>query len=223
MLKHIALITFSVGLGVAAVACGGDDDGDDTSSGGSGGTPGGSGGETTTGGSSSTGGSSAGGSGGGGAVITDCADADDPTMCNDCLTQAEGFGTTVDDLVTCSCAYCATELDACYNLADSAEAEKCRNVVDCGRAAGCKGTECYCGVGVSVADCLANGPTGECVDEIAIAADCQDITDLVDQAVCVQQARDADGSTLNLASAVGACSTGDPGLTPPAPGACGSL
>jgi hypothetical protein len=169
-----------------------------------------------------SGGQAAGGSGGGGTNPA-CADATDPTMCSTCLDRAEELGQTVNALVTCTCSNCATQLQTCVEGADQAENDKCYAVVQCGQTNGCRGTECYCGVGVTVADCLANGPTGPCANEIAVAAGCDGETDLVQQAVCVNEARADANSTLGKASAVGSCSTGDPGLMPPVEGNCAGL
>jgi hypothetical protein len=219
MLKNIGLLTLSVALGLCSVACGGDDDGG-SSGGGSGGTASGGGG---SGGTASGGGGSSNGGGGAG-PITSCDDAADTASCTTCLDQAESFGQDrTDSLVVCSCASCADQLDACYNMADATDAANCRAVVECGQAAGCKGTECYCGVGVAIADCVSTGGTGDCKEEIAVAAGCENEATPTDEAACVAAARAEAGSAVALASAVGECTTGDPQLDPPAPGNCAGL
>lgn len=163
------------------------------------------------------------GTGGGNGAAAACDMSADPTACGTCLDTAQSLGQTLDALVTCTCQYCYNELQACYQGPDDAENAKCRAVVECGQTNGCKGTECYCGVGVDINTCLMNGPMGPCRNEIVTAAGCEGSADAASEAVCVQMARSTAGSTLANASAVGACSTGDPGLMPPAEGHCANM
>lgn len=155
-----------------------------------------------------------------GSHSTQCMGAEDTTKCTTCLDTAEMMNQTINDLVICSCKNCADELAACFQGPDATENAKCQAVVLCAQMTGCAGTECYCGVGVTLADCLNTGPMGPCKDEIAKAAACDTITDPVMQATCVSTARAMAGSTLQKASAVGDCATGDPAQMPPVVGAC---
>jgi hypothetical protein len=53
---------------------------------------------------------------------------------------------------------------------NSCQDAACQSVLACGIRTGCKGTDCYCGVGVAVADCLNTGASGPCMNEIVAAS-----------------------------------------------------
>ncbi len=127
-------------------------------------TAGGTGGMTTggTGGMTAggTGGMNAGGTGGMNAGGTGGGGGGDPTAM--CIADAAAMNRT-GACTECGCMKCLDKIDACQD-------ELCANVVACGQMHGCKGRDCYCGVGVDAIMCAVNGATGPCMMEIATAA-----------------------------------------------------
>jgi hypothetical protein len=101
-----------------------------------------------------TGGMTAGGTGGGGG-----GGGDATAMC---IADAAAMGRT-GACTECGCMKCLDKINDCQD-------DLCANVVACGQMNGCKGRDCYCGVGVDALMCAINGATGPCMMEIATAA-----------------------------------------------------
>lgn len=147
----------------------------------------------------------------------------DQDACTQCGQSAQQLGMTMDALTSCACNHCAVQLGACFQSAtreangDAKRDELCRAVVQCALTSGCAGTDCYCGKGVTLANCLSAPAAGPCAQQIATAAGCATVTD----AVCVATAQANADSAVGRAFAVGQCTTGDPassvvGNCPPA-------
>jgi hypothetical protein len=147
----------------------------------------------------------------------------DKDACTQCAATADQLGLSSNPLTACSCNKCAAQLGSCFQsgprgeMGGSAERDaKCQAIVECALSTGCAGTDCYCGVGKALATCLNEknmDATGPCAKQIEDAAGCgpQD-------RACVATAQFNAASPVALAYAVGVCVTGDPTMTPPAPG-----
>jgi hypothetical protein len=143
----------------------------------------------------------------------------DEDACNQCLQTAQQLQGSLTQLTTCTCQHCAGPLAACFQSGDTARDGLCRAIVECGQQTGCQGTDCYCGIGVALADCLSTGPMGPCMAQIDAAAAASDGC-MPGDAVCVATAQINLESAVGRANAVGACATGNPTATPPAVGLC---
>jgi hypothetical protein len=80
----------------------------------------------------------------------------------ECIAEAAAMNRT-GACTECGCMRCLQDIMNCTD-------EACSSVVACGQAAGCKGRDCYCGVGVDVLMCAINGASGPCMNEIATAS-----------------------------------------------------
>jgi hypothetical protein len=135
----------------------------------------------------------------------------DQEACNQCGQAAQQLGMKIDSLTNCACNHCAVQLGACFQSAtretngDPNRDTQCRTVVECALSTGCAGTDCYCGKGVVLADCLQKPAQGPCAQQIATAAGCASVTD----AVCVATAQANADSAVGRAFAVGQCTTGE--------------
>jgi hypothetical protein len=138
----------------------------------------------------------------------------DQQACTECAQTATSLGLASNPLTACSCNKCAAQLGSCFQSAQRGETggsadrdAKCQAIVECALSTGCRGTDCYCGVGKAIATCLAEttAATGPCHTQIEAASGCAD-TDRT----CVVKAQTTAGSAVQLAYAVGVCATGDP-------------
>lgn len=141
----------------------------------------------------------------------------DEIVCDSCYDMIERLeiGSPV---APCACTYCALQLSACFDSAET-EAEGgdptrdqlCRAVVECGWAVGCRGSDCYCGEGVDRDTCLKNANEGRsqgaCASVIQAAAKCADHEPA---GTCVFGRQLSTNSLLDRATDVAKCVSGDP-------------
>jgi len=181
-------------------------------------TAAGTGGMTAAG----TGGMTAGGTGGMTAGGTGGGDGDGSAMC---IADAAAMGRT-GACTECGCMKCLEKINGCQD-------DLCADVVACGQMNGCKGRDCYCGVGVDAIMCAINGATGPCMMEIATAAgvctagmEANCATDLSAVTNPTSAMYDAN-NPVSRANAVSVCTRGQvadpgvPGLVDPVPAIAG--
>lgn len=130
-----------------------------------------------------------------------------------------GGNTCVDDgtmnglsqaCAECGCTKCAQQVNNCQDAA-------CQSVLSCGVRTGCRGTDCYCGIGVPVATCLMQPATGPCMNEIVAASGvvvgmttgCSTADAC---AVALSTARTDPANPLYRANAVSECNSGAPAV-----------
>lgn len=120
-------------------------------------------------------------------------------------------------IAKCGCTYCAVQLTACFNSAETEENgdperdQLCQAMVECGWAAGCAGSDCYCGEGVDRDTCLKNANEGHfvgaCAAVIQSAASCAK-GEMAGNCVLAHQLR---ANTAHArATEVAKCVSGDP-------------
>jgi hypothetical protein len=110
---------------------------------------------------------------------------------------------------TCGCDKCPTQVAACQDAL-------CQSVLSCGITNACSGTDCYCGIGKPVTECLtlASGP---CMDQIIAASGVTVGTTpgcmtRETCAVALGTARTTSGNPLFQANEVSTCTKGSPAV-----------
>jgi hypothetical protein len=142
----------------------------------------------------------------------------DEAACTTCGNSNIKLRVKSTPIAACACAHCAAQLRACFESADYEQDAgdpqrdtSCLAIVQCGWASHCRGSECYCGVGVDRETCLqdaiAGHPRGACADVITSTSGCAG-ADNIGNCVLGQQFKS--GTLLYRATAVAQCVTGDP-------------
>jgi hypothetical protein len=140
----------------------------------------------------------------------------DDVACDACYDMIDRLNVG-SPVASCGCTYCAVQLTACFNSAETEENgdperdQLCQAMVECGWAAGCAGSDCYCGEGVDRDTCLKNANEerflGACAAVIQSAATCAE-GELPGNCVLGHQLR---ANTAHArATEVAKCVSGDP-------------